>query len=233
MAADVMVKMDVNSAYVYRGATLNDGLVVQPSATVESDGWGLYVWGNMDIDDYEGRYNENEFSEVDIKPSYSVGSNTVFTVGLHEYLYPHQVEQVAMRNSAGIFETNTLAKTGSREVFASLDWIMWELLVAGIQVNYDFDEFKDSYWKVKFGWRKTVDNLTFLVDGYAGLVGRGMSETGEDGFSDYEVSAGVAYNLTGSVVVGARIAYADTIGKDVLPEQDVNVYGGASIGCRF
>ncbi|HMA84159.1 MAG TPA: hypothetical protein VKN73_00520, partial [Desulfosalsimonadaceae bacterium] len=45
---------DVVSAYVWRGITFNDGLVVQPYVDVAAgNGFAINVWGNYDIDDYD------------------------------------------------------------------------------------------------------------------------------------------------------------------------------------
>ena len=51
-AADVSAALDLNSAYMWRGLTFNDGLVAQPSIDVAAPhGIGINVWGNFDIDD--------------------------------------------------------------------------------------------------------------------------------------------------------------------------------------
>jgi hypothetical protein len=57
--AEVSITTDFSSAYVFRGATLNDGFVIQPG--IEASGLGLPevygsvtvgAWGNFDLDDY-------------------------------------------------------------------------------------------------------------------------------------------------------------------------------------
>lgn len=52
-AAEVAAGGDLYSAYVWRGITLNDGLVAQPSMDVSVGGFNFNVWGNFDIDDYD------------------------------------------------------------------------------------------------------------------------------------------------------------------------------------
>ena len=54
MAADASFGADINSAYVWRGITFNDGAVIQPSLDVTTGGFGFNVWGNIDIDDDNG-----------------------------------------------------------------------------------------------------------------------------------------------------------------------------------
>ena len=58
-SAEVSVTTDFASAYVFRGVTLNDGVVIQPG--IEASGLGMPeqygsvavgAWGNYDLDDY-------------------------------------------------------------------------------------------------------------------------------------------------------------------------------------
>jgi len=44
---------------------------------------------------------------------------------------------------------------------------------------------------------------------------------------------GVTYDMGESMVFAASLAYTDTLDKDVLPEQDVNVHGGFSVAYGF
>jgi hypothetical protein len=76
-AADVSVGADVASAYVFRGTTLNDGLVVQPYAEVgefpipeEYGSLTMGMWANFDIGDYGGTLDDNQFSEIDYYLTY-------------------------------------------------------------------------------------------------------------------------------------------------------------------
>ena len=71
-AADVTTAIDVNSAYVWRGITFNDGMVVQPSVDVAAGNFGLNVWGNLDADDYDDSLDSGEFSEIDLTLTYGI-----------------------------------------------------------------------------------------------------------------------------------------------------------------
>ena len=67
MAAEATAALDINSAYVWRGQTFNDGVVLQPSIDVAAEnGLGINVWGNYDIGDYNNTLDEDEFSEIDL-----------------------------------------------------------------------------------------------------------------------------------------------------------------------
>ncbi len=88
---------DFASAYVFRGATLNDGFVIQPG--LEVDGFGLAeeygsvavgTWGNWDVDDYGGSLAGSEFSEIDWYLSYGLPTlveGLDLSLGYTEYAY--------------------------------------------------------------------------------------------------------------------------------------------------
>ena len=65
-AATATATLAANSAYVWRGLTFNDGLVLQPSMDVRQGGFAFNVWGNLDLDDYNGAVDDGE--EVDPAP---------------------------------------------------------------------------------------------------------------------------------------------------------------------
>ena len=88
-AVDVTAEMDFNSAYVFRGKTLNDGWVVQPSVDITKGGFDLNVWGNYDIDDYNDTLDSGEFSQIKLKAFYGRTLDWVdLGVGYIEYLFP-------------------------------------------------------------------------------------------------------------------------------------------------
>ena len=88
-AADVTGGVDFASAYVWRGITFNDGMVAQPYLDVASAGFGINIWGNMDIDDYDNTLDSGEFSELDLTLSYGFSLDPVdVRLGYIEYLFP-------------------------------------------------------------------------------------------------------------------------------------------------
>lgn len=87
------VRVDFLSAYVWRGITLNDGFVVQPALDLLHPlGLGFNVWGNVDIGDYDGRYEKEEISEVDLAVRYELPLKGPLSlaVAYAEYLYPKE-----------------------------------------------------------------------------------------------------------------------------------------------
>jgi hypothetical protein len=75
-AAAAMGPVDLNAevgyfgSYMWRGMTLADTPVLQPELSASLAGFGLSVWGNMDIDDADGARG---FDEYDFTLSYSLG----------------------------------------------------------------------------------------------------------------------------------------------------------------
>lgn len=227
-AADATAALDLNSAYVWRGITFNDGLVAQPSIDVAHKGLGINVWGNFDLNDYNGLVDENNFNEIDLTVSYNFSYKKLdMGVGIIEYLFP----------AAGL---------GTRELYASFGMGIIGGLSAGLGIYYDVDEFNGLYsdlsltfaWDITDQWGLEAGALVAYADkdwaqGYFGTDG---------GFHHYSLSLGLSYALTEAWSLGANINYVDTMDKDVLPEVDIpngilgldtQVYGGISVAWAF
>ena len=233
MAAETTLGLDVNSAYVWRGITLNDGLVAQPSVDVQMPaGFGVSVWGNMDLDSYNGKFDKGEFSEMDLTASYSFEKGPFeFSAGVNEYLYPHQTEE--MENGGA------RALPGTREIFAGVTADLTHGFSAGVEGFYDIDEVEDFYAYVKVGYERDIveEKLTASATASAGAAGKDWaayySGGTKGGLHEYELGIGLTYTPTEALEVGAKVAYVDSLDKDVLSEQDTNVYGGASVAFKF
>lgn len=216
-SADATLNMDVNSAYVSRGVTYNDGLVLQPSLDVLKGGFGVNVWGNMDIDDYDGIMDSGEFSELDLTMTYSRAFDKLtLTGGVIGYVY-----------SAGGGD-----KT-SAELYGSGSYALVDNLSLGLAVYYDVDEFKDTcYSLASLAYTQPVgDKISVTGTAAAGYMAR-ASKYGESGFNEYKLSLKATYALTDTLGLGANINYTDAIDDDVLAT-DVNTYGGVSVSCKF
>lgn len=219
LAAEASFNTNVNSAYVWRGITFNDGVVVQPSLDVTKGGFGFNVWGNLDIDDYDNTLDDGEFSEVDLTLSYGFDIKFVsISFGYIEYLFP-----------AGAL--------GTREVYGSISIEPFTGFTTGVNVYYDFDEVEDYYVSLNIGYsRELVEKLSMDIGLTAGIAGEEFSETyggTDDGFYDYNISLGLGYAVTDTLSASGFIAYADSFDEDVLPEQDVDVYGGLGVSYSF
>ncbi|MCE9614393.1 MAG: hypothetical protein K8T26_08960 [Lentisphaerae bacterium] len=88
-AATAAAGVDVVSAYVFRGATVNDEVNVQPTLEGAFYGVTLGTWGNLNTD-------SSQFDEIDYYASYSLplGKCPVgLSVGYTEYTYPTATDE--------------------------------------------------------------------------------------------------------------------------------------------
>lgn len=222
-AADVTAGADINSAYVWRGLTYNDGFVLQPSVDVAApSGLGFNVWGNFDLDDYDGQVDDGEFSEIDLTVSYAIPVDGFdLGVGVVEYLFPG-------------------SDSSTREVFVETAVGLAEGLTGGAFLTYDFDEVDDFYGNLSLTYGKDLDEKLSIV--LAGLIGYAGSDFAEfyaggtdGGLFEYEVSLSAAYAFALDMELGAFLAYTDSVDDDALPDEalDVDIYGGFSAYLQF
>lgn len=216
-AAEATAGADLVSAYVWRGITFNDGLVVQPYVDVAAEnGFAINVWGNYDVDDYDGALEDNEFSEVDITLSYALPTETVdMTVGHIEYLFPN----------GGV---------GTSEIFASISVPFMEYLAAGIDAYYDYDEVEDYYLAATIACDAEMESGVALgVSATVGYAGDDFTIGEDDGLHEYTLGMSAGYPVADNFSISAFVAYTDSFDEDVLPEQDVDFYGGAGFSWSF
>ena len=221
LAADVTGALDINSAYVWRGITFNDGLVLQPSLDVTNGGLDINVWGNLDIDDYNDTLDSGQFSEVDLTASYAFDIKKLnITLGMIQYLFP------------------TTEKTGSlatREIYTSLGVPIVGGLSAGMDIYYDIDLFNAfAYADANLSYAYAVNDKLGLEAGVSvGYAGDDYTVDGDPGFYDYKVSLSATYAISKALSVGANINYTDTLDEDKLADQDTHFYGGVNIAYAF
>ncbi|MCL3782234.1 hypothetical protein EMN47_17740 [Prolixibacteraceae bacterium JC049] len=82
--------VDVMSRYVWRGTSLSNGVVVQPSLQLTKDNLTLGVWGSSAVT------NSDDYKEVDLSVSYTF-LNGLFTVGLTDYYIVKEQDQSGER----------------------------------------------------------------------------------------------------------------------------------------
>jgi len=126
-AADATIGVDIASSFIFRGASINDRFVIQPSLEVSDfsriKGLSVGVWANLDLaDNSGGTLKSGEFSEVDLYAFYELPLGLDFytaSIGYLEYTYPH-AEVVADRELAFISSFNTFLSPGF-SVYPGLD----------------------------------------------------------------------------------------------------------------
>lgn len=235
--------IDYASAYVFRGATLNDGSVLQPSLEVTGLPITIGTWGNFDINDFDGRRTGNQFSEIDLYGSYSTTIDKVdLTAGYTEYVYPNTVEYVY---------PDTVAREADRE--ARLTAGLPLALDPKMTVFYMLDgpNQSDLYVQAEASHTKKISALTslefFATAGYqsddetldfSGLpldaagkpIGAGTAVKGESGLANYTAGVkGTYQKLT------AGVTYIGRFDDKVLPDDvyDVNVVFTVGLATDF
>ena len=225
-AATATAALDANSAYVWRGLTLNDGFVLQPSMDVSHNGFAFNVWGNYDLNDYDPLGIESgNFSEIDLTGSYAFTMGKVnASVGIIHYLFPE----------AG-------ADSSTTEVFAGLGYDLGAGFAISTKLYYDFDQVDDFYLTAGLGYTYNINDKTTLglsgLISYAGEDFAGFYGNGTDsGFFNYMLTASIKYMVTEAFGIGANINYTDSMDNDVLNDDtnvDTTVFGGINLSYTF
>ena len=139
--SEVGVGLDVAalSSYVWRGQTLNDKMVVQPSLTASKAGFAINTWANYNVD---GAY-DGDFSEVDLTASYSQAVGPVaLGAGLVQYTFPNQ--------TLAVEDGEDVAYPGTVEVYASAG-LPDVPLAPTLTVYRDVDEIDGTYGMLAVG----------------------------------------------------------------------------------
>jgi len=211
------VGVDIASAYVFRGATRNDGIVVQPwlDATT-SFGLNFGIWANFDIGDYDGTLEENEFSEMDIYIGWGTTVADMIDLGVEycEYTYPNGGDsdrEISINTGipAGPIGLGVAAYFG---VGGEIEKTIYLEATA----EYDID---------------ITEELSAAIAGSAGYL-IDDNDGGKNGFQDYSIGASLAYRI-----FGASVTYIGQGDDKVIPEKqygyDVEVVGMLSVGYDF
>lgn len=223
-AADATGVVDLNSAYVWRGMTLNDGLVLQPSIDITKGGFGLNVWGNLDIDDYNDTLDSGQFSQVNLEAAYFFNVDVVdLGVGYIEYLFP---------------TTGSGGKPGTREIYGSLGVPLPAGFSMDLDFYWDFDERNDIYIDLGFDYSHDFTDQLNLGAGFSmGYAGDEYCADDSAGLYDYNFLVSMGYAINPALNVSAFVKYTDSLDDDNLAEGagqlDVNFYGGVGVSYDF
>lgn len=200
--ASVSMTLDLASAYVFRGSTFNDGAVLQPGIEIGGLPVTVGVWGNFDIDDYDGALNGSQFSEIDIYAGYDLPIEG-FSLGYCEYTYP--------------------GAEGEADREVSLSYEAPLPLAPSISVNYGIGGGIDKSLYIEAGISHEVTPAEGLAVSMGASVGYVDPDEGETGFSHYAVSLGASYDI-----FSLGLNYVGQIDDKVLP--DVEDDGSYDVG---
>jgi len=233
--AGVDVTADFASAYVFRGATFNDGFVVQPG--IEASGLGLPeaygavlvgAWGNFDVDDYGGTLDSSQFSEIDWYAAYSlpgfVDGLDLF-VGFTEYTYMDPT-------GAGGIPADKEVNLGAGYEIKGIALGATAYLGVGGGIN------GNAYYDLSASYAYEVTDELELSAGV--LIGYFDPNAGTSGLNDGVFDLGASYALGEIWSIGASVAYIAQLDDTVLVDvdqpggtYDVDLVGMLSLGASF
>ena len=73
------------------------------------------------------------------------------------------------------------------------------------------------------------DGVNVTLRAGAGYAGKDMSGGDDGGLHDYTLTAEGAAEITKTLSVGVLVGYTDGFDEDVLPEQDVDIFGAVKL----
>lgn len=213
--ATVSLSADLASAYVFRGATFNDGAVLQPGIKVSGLPVTVGVWGNFDIEDYDGALNDSQFSEIDIYAAYALPFEAVsLSLGYCEYTYP--------------------GAEAEADKEAQLSISIPVILSPSLSINYGVDGGIEKSLYMEAGISHGFAPVAGVTTGLKASAGYLEPDEGESGFSHYTVTASAAYDI-----FSLSLNYVGQIDDDVLPDTedgglyDVGFYATLGIAKEF
>lgn len=220
LAAEATVTGDLFSAYVWRGLTFAKGPVFQPTLEVSGVSLGevplsATVWGNFNLDDWDGQLEQNSFSEVDFTLNAELPKG--FSVGLIEYVF-------------------TVGEPSTREL--TLGWSKeYSLLTPTVTFAYDFGQLDSGF--LLLGAERELplgERAALTLSGEVGYAGEGFAlyYGGEKGgFYHYGLTAAVSLKLGEKGAVSGKLGYTGSFDETILRDQEVSFWGGVSLSYSF
>lgn len=242
-AAEATVDLPIYSRYVWRGQTLNDEPIFQPSVTVGQGPWQFAWFGTVNLTD-KATGNAFDFVEHDVIVSASFTcpfSKAQISTAFAHYDYPNTVRSAEA--------------TGREALVSDADEIVLTISLADrplaptLTVAYDVDEVRDFY--TSFGVSHTFDlgsafdltlsgSVGFAGDDYnAAYFGSETVRPDEAALNDGTFSAILTWKATETLSLKASAQYSalldDEIRKgadQVFGRKDV-LWGGLGIAKSF
>lgn len=230
--AGATLDVDIGTAHVFRGQTVVEDLVIQPS--VELSGFGmaeeygvisLGVWGstspfNDDAVSYDSIYETDWYINYELpKFTEDLGLYIKYT----QYQYSFNLDEKEL----GIGADYDL---GGFVLGTSANFMIDDRNVATEDQVY-FDFFADYALEINEKSEVTFGGLLSLM-----FQGDGNSAAGlDDGFNHYELDAVYSYELSEMWSIGASVAYIGQLDSNVLLDAfyDKGLVAFFSVGCEM
>jgi uncharacterized protein (TIGR02001 family) len=217
---EASASVGVYSNYVWRGQTLSDEAVIQPTVGLSYGGFGINLWSNLDLD-------TNQLNETDLTLNFANSVDKLsYDVG---YIY---------------YGLDGLEDT--QEIYLSLAYDI--MFSPSATFYYDFDEGEGGFLVLAAGYsipvmeKYSIDFGADVTVNFENAI-LGLDEDGEEftGFYNADLSVGSSIPLMDAVTLDLLLAYSLALGDDAeaaIPgasvdgEDDV-FSGGAALSVAF
>ncbi len=186
------------SRYVWRGQTLSQGIVAQPTVGMTLGGFSANLWSNVDLDNDEADDDGIVMNETDLTLSYSVPVGPVsLTGGFIHYDFDGA-------------DTQEIFLTGELAV----------LLNPSLSLYYDIDDGEGGFAVLAISQEIPAGPISLSAGASVGFnlgdKAMGLNAAGEDFTGLYygEVSLATSIPIFGHVSLEPRIAYSTALGSD-------------------
>lgn len=218
-AAEVTASADMNSAYVWRGITFSKGGNLQPSLDVSGFELGvplaLNVWGNFNLDDWDGRVASGEFSEIDLTLTADLPSG--FKAAYIDYIFTF----------GGTTDFSKAPEPSTQEIMVS--WSHTLGVTPSVALYYDFGAIDDFFLLVAVARDFALaPKAKLTAKGEVGVAGGDFAAyyngtTG--GLYHYNLSVKGSYEPSKTMILGATLGYTAGFSEEVLPKDNPGFYG--------
>jgi hypothetical protein len=188
----------VASRYVWRGQTLSEGFVAQPTVGITLGGFAANLWSNVDLDNDEEDDDGIILNETDLTLSYSMPIGPV--------------------NATAGFIHYDFDGSDTQEIY--LTCALSTLLNPSLSLYYDIDEGDGGFAVLAASHAFPVGPVSLTAGASLGFnlgnKAMGLNEDGDDFTGLYygEVSLATSIPLFKNVTLDPRIAYSTALGDD-------------------
>ena len=221
---------DIMSNYVWRGQTLSNSWVIQPSVGITYGSFGANLWSNFDTDRNEATSEDSGHGE---------GTETDLTLS-----YNFSLDKFSF--AAGYIYYALEAANDTQEVYLSASYDT--LLKPTLALYYDFDEGNGAFLVASIGHSFDVGsglNLNLGASASYNINNKvmGFDEDGDDfsNFYNAELSSSLNIPVWKAITATPKIAYSFPLSDDsedaieaISDDGDSDIfYGGVNITLSF
>jgi hypothetical protein len=228
----VVLSADLNSAYVFRGAVVNNEAVLQPQVEVSTEMCsgivGVRAWANHDLTSNGSRFPESGDSligltEVDYTLFYaSAYEDFDYEVGVIRYDFPEDHD----------FDT--------WEVYGTTEYNACKCFVPFASVYFDLEEYEG--WYVNGGAYSDMEVSDALTTGVSADIGYGSRQhnkgyygSDNNALADLNLKAYSSYAISEKLSAGAQVVYTQLLDNGVRrddPDSEI-IWGGVNLSYAF